>query len=128
MFGFFTRNALCQTMAGVTDGLSNSIMVGETLPADCVWMNAYNHNFPMSSTTIPVNLINLVNTNAYGFTGLNPGTQYYVLCGWKSRHPGGANFLFGDGSTRFVKASINYLTYNQIGSVAGGEVVSADSY
>ena len=89
MFGFFTRNALSQTMAGVTDGLSNSIMVGETLPTDCKWMNAFNHNFPLSSTAIPLSLLNLVGTNAYGgFMNLSPGTQYYVLCGWKSRHPG----------------------------------------
>ncbi|QDV37650.1 DUF1559 domain-containing protein [Tautonia plasticadhaerens] len=45
-----------------------------------------------------------------------------------SNHPGGANFLFGDGSVRFIKSTINMRTYWALGSKAGGEVVSADQY
>jgi prepilin-type N-terminal cleavage/methylation domain-containing protein/prepilin-type processing-associated H-X9-DG protein len=46
----------------------------------------------------------------------------------RSRHPGGVNVLIADGSARFVKDSINPLTWWAIGSKANGEVVSADSY
>jgi len=45
-----------------------------------------------------------------------------------SNHPGGANFLFGDGGVRFIKSSINMRTYWALGSRALGEVVSSDSY
>ncbi len=45
-----------------------------------------------------------------------------------SNHPGGANFTFGDGSVKFIKATINMQTYWNLGTRAGGEVVSADSY
>jgi hypothetical protein len=38
------------------------------------------------------------------------------------------NTLFGDGSVHFMKDSINALTWVQLGSIAGGEVISADSY
>jgi hypothetical protein len=38
------------------------------------------------------------------------------------------NCLFGDGSVRFVKNSVGAMTWVQIGSISGGEVVSADSY
>jgi prepilin-type N-terminal cleavage/methylation domain-containing protein/prepilin-type processing-associated H-X9-DG protein len=45
-----------------------------------------------------------------------------------SNHPGGCNFLFGDGSVKFVKTSINMLTYMSLGTRNGGEVISSDSY
>jgi hypothetical protein len=34
----------------------------------------------------------------------------------------------GDGSVKFVKDSINGYIWRALGSVAGGEVVSAESY
>ncbi len=45
-----------------------------------------------------------------------------------SRHPGGINVLFADGSTRFVKSSVSPTTWWAIGSRAGGEVIDASSY
>ncbi len=45
-----------------------------------------------------------------------------------SRHPGGCNVLFADGSVRFVKSSVNLRTWMQLGTISGGEVVSSDSY
>jgi prepilin-type N-terminal cleavage/methylation domain-containing protein/prepilin-type processing-associated H-X9-DG protein len=45
-----------------------------------------------------------------------------------SNHPGGANVLFGDGSVHFLKSSIAIRTYWALGTRAGGEVLSADSY
>jgi prepilin-type processing-associated H-X9-DG protein len=44
--------------------------------------------------------------------------------GWKgarSRHPGGANVLFGDGSVHFAKNSIDSSTWAAAGTRAGGE-------
>ncbi|MEW4568225.1 DUF1559 domain-containing protein [Tautonia sp. JC769] len=46
----------------------------------------------------------------------------------RSYHPGGVNALFGDGSVRFVKETVNGFTWRALGTVAGGEVISADSY
>jgi prepilin-type N-terminal cleavage/methylation domain-containing protein/prepilin-type processing-associated H-X9-DG protein len=45
-----------------------------------------------------------------------------------SNHPGGCNFAFADGSVRFIKDSVNMLTYQGLGTRNGGEVVSSDSY
>src|SRR5262249_51828831 len=48
--------------------------------------------------------------------------------GFRSRHPGGVNFLFGDGSVHFLKDSISLPTYRALATRALGEVVSADAY
>jgi len=45
-----------------------------------------------------------------------------------SAHPGGFNALFGDGSTRFIKASLNPATLRALMTRAGGEVVNAAEY
>jgi hypothetical protein len=36
--------------------------------------------------------------------------------------------LFVDGSVHFIKNTVSVATYRAIGTVAGGEVVSSDSY
>jgi prepilin-type N-terminal cleavage/methylation domain-containing protein/prepilin-type processing-associated H-X9-DG protein len=48
--------------------------------------------------------------------------------GSRSRHPGGVNTGMADGSVRFIKNSIHAQTWVALGSIAGGEVVSADQY
>jgi prepilin-type N-terminal cleavage/methylation domain-containing protein/prepilin-type processing-associated H-X9-DG protein len=45
-----------------------------------------------------------------------------------SRHPGGVNLLAGDGSVKFIKNSIGLPTWRALGTRAGGEIISADSY
>jgi prepilin-type processing-associated H-X9-DG protein len=45
-----------------------------------------------------------------------------------SFHPGGANVLMGDGAVRFLKNSVSMQTIWALGSRAGGEILSADSY
>ncbi len=40
-----------------------------------------------------------------------------------SMHAGGANFLLGDGSARFVNENINQALYQALSTISGGEVV-----
>ena len=42
----------------------------------------------------------------------------------RSRHSGGVNTVYGDGSVRFVPNSINLLAWQAMGSMSNGEVVS----
>jgi prepilin-type processing-associated H-X9-DG protein len=48
--------------------------------------------------------------------------------GSQSRHPGGANTLFGDGSVHFIKNAISPMMWVQLGSINGGEVIGSDQY
>jgi prepilin-type N-terminal cleavage/methylation domain-containing protein/prepilin-type processing-associated H-X9-DG protein len=45
-----------------------------------------------------------------------------------SYHAGGVNALFGDGSVRFIKESINLVSFRSVLTLAGGETVSSDQY
>ena len=72
----------------------------------------YNHYYPPNSVR-PDCIV--------GINGINHG--------WKaarSRHPGGANVLFGDGSVHFAKSSINPSIWAGIGTRAGGEIAPLD--
>jgi prepilin-type N-terminal cleavage/methylation domain-containing protein/prepilin-type processing-associated H-X9-DG protein len=58
----------------------------------------------------------------------NNGGPTYAAVTARSYHPEGVNCLFGDGSVKFIKNSINWATWRAIGSIASGEVVSSDAY
>jgi prepilin-type N-terminal cleavage/methylation domain-containing protein/prepilin-type processing-associated H-X9-DG protein len=45
-----------------------------------------------------------------------------------SLHPGGVNVMMGDGSTRFVKNSVDLQTWRNLGTRNGGEIISADAF
>ncbi len=45
-----------------------------------------------------------------------------------SRHPGGSNTGFCDGSVKFIKSTVNPLTWAALGTRNGGEVISSDAY
>ncbi|HZW31078.1 MAG TPA: DUF1559 domain-containing protein [Isosphaeraceae bacterium] len=119
----------------VTDGTSNTIMVGEDLPSRQGGNAFWSFNEATTGTTVPMNW----NTNSYPANGPGCFGGWEMLSplgcrfssgrkGFKSFHPGGANFLFTDGSVHFLKQSINLFTYNALGSRAGGEVISSDAY
>jgi len=45
-----------------------------------------------------------------------------------SNHPGGVNLAFTDGSVKFIKDSVSLPTWWALGTCAGGETISGDSY
>ena len=50
----------------------------------------------------------------------NNGTHY--SSNFRSDHPGGGNFLFADGSVHFLTETIDMLTYQDLSTMAGGEI------
>jgi prepilin-type N-terminal cleavage/methylation domain-containing protein/prepilin-type processing-associated H-X9-DG protein len=121
------RTGQVASVQSVTDGMSNTILIGEGLPDQDANNEMYGATGIGSGTTIPINYFT---GGPYGGWSCPPppSRSSYFARGFKSRHPGGANFCFADGSVHFLKASINPLSYNALGSRNGGEVVSSDSY
>jgi prepilin-type N-terminal cleavage/methylation domain-containing protein/prepilin-type processing-associated H-X9-DG protein len=153
-------NRGCIKLAAVTDGTSNTMMYSERAHGmlskqDQVcwnWWSSGNFGDTSFSTMYPMNPFKKVAGN-YSLSG---GADDFVSAA-SSFHPGGANFLFTDGSVRFLKESIetwridpssgwpvgvapdaNYVfqvapgtrfgVYQALSTVAGGEVVSSDAY
>lgn len=112
--GIFGRTSVTTIrFSSVTDGLSGTFLIGETLPADCTFMGVFSQNFPLSGTSIPLNTFE---------TAVD--ANWYRTCGFKSKHTGGANFAMGDASVRFVSAMVDFVIYNGVGTRAGGEIAS----
>jgi prepilin-type N-terminal cleavage/methylation domain-containing protein/prepilin-type processing-associated H-X9-DG protein len=58
----------------------------------------------------------------------NNGGPTYAAVTARSYHPGGVDTLFGDGSVKFIKNTINWQIWRGLGTIAGGEVISSDSF
>ena len=56
------------------------------------------------------------------------GGPTYSAVTSRSHHPGGVNVLFGDGSVHFIKETVDWRNWRALGTIAGSEVVSSDSY
>ena len=117
--GMFNRLGASINMASVTDGLSNTIMVGESQPKHhdhLSWDNWYQFNGGSShcSTIVP---INARSDNGGGCgTSAWPGKQNWnISFGFKSNHTGGANFVFADGSVHTLQQAIDHGTYQKLG-------------
>ena len=118
------------SVASITDGTSNTISAGESLPAQRADNNVWQFSANANGTTVPINYPTPLNCDTAGGFGTSNWASRcsYANTGFKCKHPGGANFLFADGSVHFLKQSISMVTYCALGSRNGGEVVSSDSF
>jgi prepilin-type processing-associated H-X9-DG protein len=123
MFGpFFWRR-----INEVHDGLSNTLAMGEFAhlnqkdpPGTVIhcWMaggwsyNTHDNVASMGSKVVAVPINDPIGT----LNGVPFGHLAFTSC-----HPGGANFLVGDGSVSYLLENINFLLYQQLATVARGE-------
>ncbi len=113
MFGY----ALKVSLASVTDGSSNTFMIGERAvePSHSWgWTITGTEGDGMLGTGAPMKNGPFTAANGY-----DAGTALF----FSSHHVGGAHFLMGDGAVRFVSTNINFATFQALGTRAGGEVV-----
>ncbi len=135
------------TFAGVTDGLSNTVFAGERTPylSDATWVGiipGYRHFAYNAFASLGTGGLGVNYDYASAILAAHSGPSLYEdpivihppnsplghTDEMYSLHPGGGNVLMGDGSVRFIKQSINLLTWAAMSSRSNGEVFSADAY
>lgn len=124
------------TFSSITDGLSNTLMVVERPPPNSLdagwWYPSYfgtsqgatgpNNGLILGGGTYMANDPCVVSSRAFGPGRLNnPCDRFHI---W-SLHSGGANFLFCDGSVKFLTYQSEPLV-KIAGTKAGGETVAFD--
>jgi prepilin-type N-terminal cleavage/methylation domain-containing protein/prepilin-type processing-associated H-X9-DG protein len=113
----------CQALPGTTvafGGLppaSGNLWISGNANSGTIW-DSYNHWLPPNS--LGCDNQNDGNTGGYGSEqdGEPPS----------SNHPGGVNMAMGDGHVQFIKNSVSLQAWWALGTRAGGEVISSDSY
>ncbi len=120
----------------VRDGTSNTIFVGEVIP-ECHdhtagWWHYNGMGTGHASTSAPINIrTTCAGTTAeaqdkgYPYNGLNgpdcvAKSNWNLSWGFKSWHPQGCQFVFGDGSVHFLNQTMNYATYQRLGGRRDG--------
>lgn len=105
-----------QRFAMITDGLSQTYMVGEGVPEHNSRSMAYYANGDWASCHAQPN---------YFPQPASPDTWENVQS-FRSRHLGGVQFVLADGSVRFVSQSIEHSAYRGQATKAGSEVIPTD--
>jgi prepilin-type N-terminal cleavage/methylation domain-containing protein/prepilin-type processing-associated H-X9-DG protein len=110
--GIFHYRADKIGLSNITDGASNTLMLGE----GTFLQNGNGTNYSQWMGTwcaaSTVNGINRPNSGAY-----------YNGSGFRSYHVGGAQFCMADGSVRFITENINLFVLSYLGTKAGGDIV-----
>ena len=101
-------------LATFTDGTSSTVVVGEVLPEFDSFKYWALSNGCWASTHAPINFT--PNPNS-------PWGDWSNQIGFRSRHPGGANFLFADGHVSMLKEIIDQRTYRGLSTRGLGELV-----
>jgi prepilin-type N-terminal cleavage/methylation domain-containing protein/prepilin-type processing-associated H-X9-DG protein len=123
--GITSATGLSIRFQDITDGLSNVIFMGETRP-DCSdhansWAAPNSHWY---ATSAPINFNTCPATPGYVQGTCNSSNAWITAFGFKSRHAGGAQFLLGDGSVRFINENLDYDIYQRLGSRNDGITVA----
>jgi prepilin-type processing-associated H-X9-DG protein len=105
--GIFSNHSKTR-ITDITDGTSNTIMFGEglggTVNAVATWAGTYVGGHETEWAWMGVGAIG--SKYGIGIPGVVFGTNQLGAgpVNWSSKHPGGSQFCFGDGSVRFLKA------------------------
>lgn len=120
VFGYL----LARSPAHVRDGLSNTMFAGEVIAAHTsdsrnIWSFAFRHCDSLRNTENPLNT-----PPSLGITFENPIISSPQKCNgaFASRHPGGGQFVFGDGRVAFLSDTISQATYRALSTRADRDI------
>jgi prepilin-type N-terminal cleavage/methylation domain-containing protein/prepilin-type processing-associated H-X9-DG protein len=120
------------TMANITDGTSNTLLMSETIMAKSKDDNDWRGDIQNDDGVFKFMTLNTPNSTAadvvnWAILDNDPktpvstaGSQHSAA---RSRHANGVNVALADGSIRFVNNSINSSVWRALGTMEGGEVV-----
>jgi prepilin-type N-terminal cleavage/methylation domain-containing protein len=114
-YGGYTKK---YKITSVTDGSSNTFMVGESLPSRCQWTGAWAYNNGATGTCA-------IYPNATQTNGQFYGTGDWPDCySFHSGHTGGLQFAMCDASVTFISNSIDINIYRALSTINGNEAAS----
>lgn len=127
IFGHNTRTK----MTDITDGTSNTIAIGESIQRKEGTSTSFGPYWGSGTHTASIGRVATndprFNINAPWSATCSPsGPRCVYAWVFSSNHSGGANFVFADGSVRFIRDSINYPIFYAMNTRAAGEPISQD--
>jgi len=126
--GLFNRLGCIINFASATDGLSNTIAIGEVLGKSHDHLGGgwwhFNGGNAHAGTLPPINQRS--DGNNCDDPARAQSNNWNISWGFKSNHSGGANFVFADGSVKFLRQSIDHRTYQLLGCRNDGQPTGND--
>lgn len=126
--GLFARINWAANISQILDGTSKTIAMGEVLP-DCnyelIRFGWWDSQTWYVGTAPPINFDSCRATDPPYPKKQDCGTffNWNTSAGFKSRHPGGANFTMADGSVHFISENIDYRNYQRLGDRQDNETI-----
>jgi prepilin-type processing-associated H-X9-DG protein len=118
-----------EKLTDITDGTSNTLFVGERMIVDddffgrgSFWGDSFNLYNAGASYVDNAILEENFDTCDLKY-GAATTASNYCKYGWGSIHPGGIQFLFGDGGVRPIQKTISMKIFEALSTIHGGEVV-----
>jgi len=126
-------------LSSITDGLSNTLITSEVVVGQGFDLRGFSWWFEgaafegyLAPNSSSPDLMQSQSYCNYPFQGNPPCAAapsiVAITNAARSRHPGGVNVGLADGSVRYVKDSINLLSWRALCTTRGNEVISSDAY